>query len=84
MPAEVVLDKDFRPGDLFISETLADDTLVLRRAVRLSRLRREWNQYQRRITRYGHRFVVLRNNKPVTEIGPVEVSKREKGYLEKP
>ena len=78
MPADVVLDKDFRSGDIFISETLADDTLILRRAVRVSRLRREWNQYQRRIAHSGSRFVVLRNNEPVAEIGPADVNDSKK------
>lgn len=70
MPSDVVLDNDFLTGDVFISERVAEGTLVLRHAVRLSRLRREWNKYQHRIERSGHTFVVLRNNKPVSEIGP--------------
>lgn len=78
MPEEVVREQGFRHGDLFISETLADDTLVLRRAVRLSRLRREWNTYQRRIARSGNRFVVLRNNEPIAEIGPADVNDTKK------
>ncbi|MBE0448839.1 MAG: hypothetical protein IBX64_12250 [Actinobacteria bacterium] len=74
MPADVVKDKDFRPRDVIIGEALADDTFILCRAVRLSRLLREWNQYQRRITRSGSRFVVLRNNEPVADIGPADVN----------
>ena len=74
MPADVVKDKDFRPGDVIIGEALVDDTFILCRAVRLSRLLRELNQYQRRIARSGSRFVVLRNNEPVADIGPADVN----------
>jgi hypothetical protein len=47
-------DSDFRSGDVFFREVNAVGNMVLRRAVRMTRLRREWNKYQRRINRYGH------------------------------
>ena len=78
VPSSVVVDNDFRGGDVFIGETNVDDDLVLHRAVRISRLVREWNKYQRRIERFGHKFVVLRSNEPVAEIGPLEMDDRLK------
>lgn len=70
IPADVVINNDFRSGDVFIGQTNIDGSLLLRRAVRISRLLREWNKYQRRVEQFGHRFVVLHRNRPVTEIGP--------------
>lgn len=70
IPADVVNNNDFRSGDVFIGETNIDGSFSLRRAVRISRLLREWNKYQRRIEKFGHIFVVLQSNRPMSEIGP--------------
>lgn len=70
IPADVVNNNDFRSGDFFIGETNIDGSFSLRRAVRISRLIREWNKYQRRIGQFGHIFIVLQSNKPIAEIGP--------------
>lgn len=72
VPASTVaeLDCEFRSVGVFVGDTEADGTTVLRRAVRMTRLRREWNKYQRIIKKCGYSFVVLHNNEPMVEIGP--------------
>lgn len=70
IPPAVVKNSDFRSGDVFLCENQADGAVVLRRAVRVTSLIREWNKYQRRVENTKQRFVVLRNGEPIAEIGP--------------
>ncbi len=75
LPKNICNETDLRRGDLYVIEhhDTKDDTdkrIIFKRAVRLSRFRREMNKYRRRIEKYQTEFIVLRNDEEVFVLLP--------------
>lgn len=66
-PKKFLDDTDLRMNDCFQLEVI-EKKIKLTRSVPISVLRREKNKFIRRIKRYGHHYLVTRNNKVIGKL----------------
>lgn len=67
LPDEMCKKYGYRPGDSFYY-TEVDMKIVMTPIIRLSRLKREWNKYMRRMEKFEVSFIVMQANKIIGKL----------------